>query len=42
MWISQTEIEDEESLEIMEKLNLKRKLEDEELENFSNNPVNIF
>ncbi len=33
MWVSQAEIEDDESLEIINKLNSTRQLEDEELEN---------
>lgn len=35
MWISQTEFEDEESLELIEKLNSTRQIQDEELENNS-------
>jgi len=33
MWVSQSEFEDEESLELINKLNSSRHIQDEELEN---------
>ena len=41
MWISQTEFEDEESLELINKLNSNRQIQDEELDNILQSNVLI-
>lgn len=41
MWISQTEIEDEDCLEMLSKLNLNRQIQDEKLENNSITKVKL-